>query len=141
MNLTSRDPRLALADDLSTNAPWWTPADQAELDVLVWALVSDYETHRQLCRACRPEPCPRYDAWLAHEADCRACQGHAPLTYGPPGVERRRFLDEHRDCVRCSPCPHLQRAIAEVVEWREARMLLSCAEHLRVEQRAREAAS
>jgi hypothetical protein len=119
---------------------WWTAADGAELDVLVWALVSDYETHRQLCRACRPEPCARYEAWLAHEAECLACRGRAPLTYGPPCPQRRRFLDEHRDCVRCLPCPHLQRAIAEVVEWRDARMLLSRAEALRVE-RAREAVS
>lgn len=28
------------------------PADAAELDVLLWALVSDYETHRQHCRSC-----------------------------------------------------------------------------------------
>ncbi len=117
----------------------WTEADQAELDVLVHALAADFEVHRQLCRACPAEPCPRYEAWLAHKADCLVCDGsnhpwwkrHAPLTYGWRCEWRERFLVEHRDCVRCLPCPHLQAAIAVVVEWREARALLSRAEWLR----------
>jgi hypothetical protein len=71
----------------------WTPADQAEIDVLVWALVTDYSEHRQRCRACQPDPPPR-----------------APY-----------------------PCPHLQAAIREVCDWREARILLSRAEALRRE--------
>ena len=129
---------VAVEDD---PAYYWTAADGAELDVLIGTLVGSYFEHRDRCEACRPEPCARYEAWLAHEADCRACQGDAPLTYGPSCAERRRFLDEHRDCARCLPCPHLQRAIAEVVDWRAARMLLSRAEYLRAEQRAREVAS
>ena len=41
----------------------WTGADQAELDALLWRLVSDYFEHRQNCRACaRP----------VNPADCRA---------------------------------------------------------------------
>jgi hypothetical protein len=83
----------------------WTSADAAELDVLVHALTFDYWEHRKRCEACRPEPCARYAAWLEHEGGCRACQGDAPLTFGPPCPERRRFLDEHRDCPRCLPCP------------------------------------
>ena len=59
------------------------------------------------------------------------CQQLAPLTFGPPCPERRRFLDEHGECVRCLPCAHLQAAIREVVDWREARLLLSTAEALR----------
>jgi hypothetical protein len=59
----------------------WTEADQAELDVLIWALCDCWHTHRRSCR-----------------------------------------LD---------PCPHLIEAIAEVVDWREARMLLTRAEELR----------
>ena len=112
----------------------WTPADAAELDVLAHALVFDFWEHRQRCEACRPGPCPRYEAWLAHECGCKACQGIAPLTYGPPCPERRRFLDEHHDCPRCLPCPDLKRAISEVVDWRSARQLLSRAEVLRAER-------
>ena len=119
---------------------WWTAADEAELDVLVHALVAGYWEHRERCAACRPGACTRYAAWLEHETGCKACQGKAPLTYGPPCAERRRFLAEHRDCVRCSPCPHLQRAIAEAVAWREARILLSRAEYLRAEHLVREVA-
>jgi hypothetical protein len=47
---------------------------------------------------------------------------------------------EHRErCRIClsgeRPCPHLQAAIREVVEWREARLLLSRAEGLRAMRR------
>lgn len=36
-----------------------TPADLAELDVLVWALVTGIEEHRPKCGACvRGDPCP-----------------------------------------------------------------------------------
>jgi hypothetical protein len=66
----------------------WTPADQAELDALVWALVTDYFEHRDRCGRCA----------------------------GP------------------QPCPHLQAAIREVCEWRQARILLSRAEALRAER-------
>jgi hypothetical protein len=46
----------------SSPPPWWTSADAAELDVLVWKLVSDYsETHRPRCGVCRAgyPPCPQ----------------------------------------------------------------------------------
>ena len=40
-------------------APWWTPADQAELDVLVNDLVRCYWAHRDECADCRERrPCP-----------------------------------------------------------------------------------
>jgi hypothetical protein len=68
---------------------WYTAADQAELDVLVWALVYGYFEHRERCGRC----------------------------VGP------------------EPCPHVQAAIREVVDWRDARALLSRAEALRAEQR------
>jgi hypothetical protein len=118
--------------------PYWTDADQAELDVLVHTLTVEFDAHRQKCRACQPGPCERYEAWLAHERDCRICEGLAPLTFGWSCPERTRFLDEHRDCVRCLPCPHLQSAIREVLEWREARLLRSRAEALRAKQDAGE---
>jgi hypothetical protein len=109
----------------------FTAADQAELDVLSHALGFDYFEHRERCDACRPDPCPRHTAWLDHKAGCRICEGLAPLTFGWSCSWRERFPVEHRDCVRCLPCPHLQRAIAEIVEWREARLLLSRAQALR----------
>jgi hypothetical protein len=63
---------------------FWTDADQAELDVLIRAVVVD---------------------WFKHRATCDA-----------------------------GPCPHLQEAIREVCDWREARILLSRAEALRAMQ-------
>jgi hypothetical protein len=36
----------------------WTAADQAELDVLLWALADGYHKHRTRCRACQPDPPP-----------------------------------------------------------------------------------
>ena len=35
-----------------------TPADLAEQDVLLWALVDGYATHWEKCRACQPNPEP-----------------------------------------------------------------------------------
>ena len=35
-----------------------TPADLAEQDVLLWALVDGYATHRERCRACQTNPEP-----------------------------------------------------------------------------------
>ena len=81
-----------------SHRPFWTAADGAELDVLLWALATGYDEHRKLCRACRPDPDP-----------------DAPY-----------------------PCPSLMRAVGEVVDWRDARALLSRAEALRtqLEERA-----
>lgn len=33
-------------------AQWWTPADEAELDVLVSAFVDGFYDHRDRCRVC-----------------------------------------------------------------------------------------
>jgi hypothetical protein len=43
--------------------PWWTAADQAELEVLVWHLVEGLTEHKVKCPRCRAEletgwPCP-----------------------------------------------------------------------------------
>jgi hypothetical protein len=65
---------------------FWTDADQAELDVLVWAVVDGWQKHRRTCQL--------------------------------------------------EPCPHLQAAIREVCDWREARALRSKAEALRTERDA-----
>lgn len=114
----------------------WTAADQAELDVLVWALAFDFWEHRKHCEACRPEPCPDLEAWKAHKAECRACQGDAPLTFGLPCERHEQFLEyNRRGCPRCLPCPQLLAAIREVCDWREARVLLSRAEALRAAER------
>jgi hypothetical protein len=135
----------------------WTQADEAELDVLVHALAFDYWEHRKHCEACRaasvrgvhirhhcddirPDPCDELEAWFVHRDGCAACQQRAPLTFGPPCPDwRDRRLEHGRTCRRCTPCPHLQAAIHEVVDWREARILLSQAEALRIEQRERAA--
>ena len=109
----------------------WTDADEAELDVLVYALAFDFFKHRETCQACKPGPCPRYEAWLRHKAACKICEGLAPLTFGWDCPVRRRFLQEHGECRRCLPCPQLVAAIREVVDWRQARRLLSTAETLR----------
>jgi hypothetical protein len=41
--------------------PWWTEADEAELAVVVWELVTGYEEHKALdCPGCAsPGPCPQ----------------------------------------------------------------------------------
>jgi hypothetical protein len=115
-----------------SSAPYWTAADAAELDVLLHKLTVDYWTHREHCLACKPEPCPELEAWRAHKAACRACEGDAPLDFAPPCTDwRQRRLEHGASCPRCNPCPHLQAAIREVVDWREARGLLSRAEALR----------
>jgi hypothetical protein len=74
---------------------FWTDADDAELDVLVHALVHGVFDHREKCAIC-----------LAGEP---------------------------------YPCPHVQAAIAVVVEWRDKRALLSRAEALREARRRLEA--
>jgi hypothetical protein len=117
----------------------WTAADQAELDVLLWHLADAYQEHRERgCRACDPSPCAELAAWYAHRDECRACEGDAPLTFGPPCADwRERRLAHGRTCPKCSPCPHLQAVIAVVCDWRDARILLSHAEALRAAQERR----
>jgi len=111
----------------------WTAADQAELDVLLHELTTGYAEHREKCDAC--QPCGDYAAWKEHETACRACQGDAPLTFGPPCYRRDQWLEHNRrGCARCLPCPSLQAAVRVVVGWREARMLLSNAEALRAQE-------
>ena len=136
----TRAPHGALADTSGKGRETpigWTAADDAELDVLVHRLVFDYHEHRQRCEACKPEPCPHLERWKRHKAGCRACQGDAPLTFGPPCAQHKLFLEHNRGgCLRCSPCPHLQRAITVVVDWVEARKLLSRAQALRLAQQS-----
>lgn len=137
----TRAPHGALDDTSGRGAEtligrYWTAADDAELDVLVDALARDYWEHRKRCRACAPGLCPEQEAWKAHSVECRACQGYAPLTYGLPCGRHAALLEHNKNCPRCRPCPQLQRAIEEVVEWVEARQLLSRAEALRARQRA-----
>lgn len=114
-------------------ASWWTPADAAELDVLTFELSRCYLEHRQQCEACRSD-CRVYESWREHLETCLACRGDAPLTYGPPCAQRRVFIEHGNACPRCNPCPHVQKAIRSVLEWREARELRSRAEWLRAER-------
>lgn len=72
----------------SPKTPWyWTRADDAELDLLLWQLVNDYFNHRDTCYNCAT------------------------------GYDR---------------CDQVTEAVSEVVEWRDARALLSKAKAFRV---------
>ncbi len=71
------------------DAPGWTAADSAELDVLLQALAVAFFEHRERCATC---------------------------------LEGR------------VPCPSVRNAIREVCDWREARILLSRAQALRIDQ-------
>jgi hypothetical protein len=115
-------------------APWWTPADAAEHDVLLFELARCYFAHRECCEACRPGDCPAYVEWREHLDDCPACRGNAPLTFGPPCARRKQMIEHGNGCPRCNPCPALRKAIEAVLEWREARELQSRAEWLRAER-------
>ena len=116
------------------NASWWTEADQAELDCLVWELSRCYFDHRKRCEACRPEPCPTYLAWRGHLARCPGCRGDAPLSFPACPGKRAEFVAHGETCRRCNPCPALLAAIEVVGEWREARELVSRSESLRAER-------
>ena len=52
-----------------------------------------------------------------------------------------RWEEHRRVCTHERPCPLLREAIAVVLEWREARSLLSRAEALRIERTLFEAAA
>lgn len=126
------------------SADTWTAADDAELDALTFELARSYWDHRDHCEACKPEPCPVLVAYREHRAGCWNCQNgvtYATETYGEPCWIRLHFIAHGDTCKRCNPCPHLRTAIAAVLDWREARILLSRAEALRAERDAFEAAA
>jgi len=103
---------------------WWTEADAAELDVLIFELVSGYFEDRERCEACRTDS-PQLDGWIAHLQECAACRGDAPLTYGLPCSRKAEFIAHGDACPRCNPCPRLRKGIEVVLEWRQARELRS----------------
>ena len=107
----------------------WTEADDAESVVLVRAAAFDYSEHRKTCPTCRP--CPELESWRSHLKQCRACQGDAPLTFGPPCERRRHFLEHDKANCNCLPCPHVVEAVRQVVDWHEARQVLSHSQALR----------
>jgi hypothetical protein len=47
------------------SAPWWTQADQAELEVLIDALLDAVSLHREKCKACGPD-----GPWCEALRDC-----------------------------------------------------------------------
>ena len=96
------------------------------------ALVFDFWTHREHCEACRPEPCPRYEAWLEHKAGCRRARARA--AHVRMAVPRAPTVPRRAPRLSAlSAVPGLKRAISEVMDWRTARQLLSRAEALRAE--------
>lgn len=122
----------------------WTTADDAELDVLVLELARSYRDHRERCESCSPEPCPTLVAYRAHRAGCWKCRHgitYATATYGDPCWIRLHFIAHGDTCKRCNVCPHLRTAIEAVLDWRQARELLSRAEALRAERDELEAAA
>lgn len=60
-------------------APWWTDADQAELEALVWELTAAVAEHRERCASCQAErrrepislPCPHVSSAIAVVVDWR----------------------------------------------------------------------
>lgn len=115
---------------------FWTPADQAELDVLTYALVGRYSEHRERCGACQPGDCPELVDWRRHLAACVRCQDEAPVTHGGPCARKVAFVAHGCDCPRCNVCPALTRMVETVVEWRTWRTLQSKADWLRQHERA-----
>src|SRR5262245_17966971 len=100
-------PRQERGESMSAN---WTPADAAELDVLLYELVDDYQEHRQKCEACKPEPCKVLTSYLEHKADCWKCQNGVCVAtdhYGEACWIRTHWLAHTDGCKRCNPCPHL----------------------------------
>ena len=73
-----------------SDQPWWTAADRAELEAIVYQLVESLTEHRAY--------------------GCETCAAGYP------------------------PCPRVQKAIGIVIEWREARMVLSRAKWERMRQ-------
>lgn len=59
------------ARDERTSPPWWTEADQAELEALVWALVDGIDEHRPQCASCAAHypPCPHIRTAIEVVAD------------------------------------------------------------------------
>jgi hypothetical protein len=120
---------------------WWTRADSAELDCLLFELVRGYFERLQRCAACQPGDCPKLVAWRQHLEMCKACRGDGPLTHGLPCERYQEFVGHSQTCARCNHCPRVQLAIQVVLEWRERRALLSRAEFLRAERDRLEAAA
>lgn len=52
-----------MPDAVSQPPEWWTPADAAELDVLVWELVGGVLEHRERCTL--DQPCRHIRAAIA----------------------------------------------------------------------------
>lgn len=110
-------------------APWWTEADQAELDIAMWELVCVLDEHRATCPICAG-----CDALRRLSAET-APYDLAPLD-APPGLfadVRRRKAEHLSACPVCShgPCRVVVAAIEALLDWRTRRVLLSKAEWLR----------
>jgi len=72
-----------------------TAADLAELDVLVWALVTGVEEHRPKCGACvRGDPCPSVSRAIREVLDWRSAR--LLLTQAERLREHRRREHERR---------------------------------------------
>jgi hypothetical protein len=65
------EPRVQWRRHSRTGAPWWTDADQAELNAILWEFVECARTHKRDCAACRTAMTgwcvPLAEAWDAVE--------------------------------------------------------------------------
>jgi hypothetical protein len=116
---------------------YWTPADAAELEMLVRELMEGTAAHPDRCPTCqalRAGPCPERQRiaaeWRPYDLQ--------PLA-APPGflADLRRRLTGHEErCATCAllepgHCAAVDAAIAVVFEWRQLRGLLTRAQVLR----------
>jgi hypothetical protein len=111
-------------------APWWTEADQAELDTAIWELVRVLEEHRATCPVCNA-CCDALERLSAETAPYDLAPLDAPR--GLFADVRRRKAEHFSACAVCShgPCRVAVAAIEALLDWRTRRTLLSKAEWLR----------
>ena len=98
--------------------PWWTEADQAELDIALWELVWVLDEHRATCPV---------------RAGCDALERLSTLDPGLFADVRLPKSEHLGACPVCShgPCRVVVAAIEALLDWRTRRALLSKAEWLR----------
>ena len=109
--------------------PWWTEADQAELDIALWELVWVLDEHRATC------PVRAGCDALERLSGETAPYDLAPLD-APPGLFADVRLPKSEHLGACPVCSHgscrvVVAAIEALLDWRTRRALLSKAEWLR----------
>jgi hypothetical protein len=79
--------------------PWWTEADSAELDALVYALVDGIYEHRPRCASCAGiSPCPHIRKAVESVADW--CRWRELQSRARWLRKQRELLEYERDVIR-----------------------------------------